>query len=44
MFDIVGRSKWSAWDGLKGIKKIDAMIEYIKIVSEADPTISKKIS
>lgn len=44
MFDIVGRSKWSAWDGLKGVKKVDAMIEYIKVVSEADPAISGKIS
>jgi diazepam-binding inhibitor (GABA receptor modulating acyl-CoA-binding protein) len=43
MFDLVGRSKWGAWNGLRGMTKSDAMAYYIKTVSEVDPSISQKI-
>ena len=43
MFDFIGKSKWTAWEDLKGMKKTEAMMQYIKTVSDADPEISKKI-
>jgi hypothetical protein len=43
MFDIVGRSKWTAWNDLQGMRKIAAMMEYIRVVGEADPDVQKQI-
>ena len=43
MFDIVGKSKWAAWNDLQGMRKIDAMMEYIRVVGEADPDVQKQI-
>lgn len=32
-FDIVGNSKFSAWESLKGLSKEDAMQQYINLVN-----------
>ena len=32
-FDFVGKAKFSAWEGLKGMSKEDAMQEYIDLVT-----------
>ncbi|QYF94262.1 acyl-CoA-binding protein [Massilia sp. PAMC28688] len=32
--DMVGRAKYDAWDGLKGISKEDAMQQYIDLIEE----------
>jgi diazepam-binding inhibitor (GABA receptor modulating acyl-CoA-binding protein) len=34
MFDIVGNSKYNAWEKLKGLGKEDAMKNYINLVKE----------
>lgn len=44
MFDFVGKSKWSAWDSIKGMSRKQAKMEYVRIVSEADPQIKKNIN
>jgi diazepam-binding inhibitor (GABA receptor modulating acyl-CoA-binding protein) len=33
-FDIVAKAKYSAWEGLKGKSKEDAMQEYIDLIAE----------
>ncbi len=33
-FDFVGKAKYSAWEGLKGKSKEDAMHEYIDLIAE----------
>jgi acyl-CoA-binding protein len=30
--DMVGRAKWDAWNGLKGVSRDDAMQQYIDLV------------
>ncbi len=30
--DMVGRAKWGAWDGLKGMASSDAMQQYIDLI------------
>ena len=30
--DMVGRAKWDAWNGFKGIGKDDAMLQYIDLI------------
>jgi len=30
--DMVGRAKWDAWNGLKGIGKDDAMQQYVDLI------------
>lgn len=32
MTDLVGRAKWDAWNGLKGVTKDDAMQRYIELI------------
>lgn len=32
--DMVGRAKWDAWDGLKGLSKDEAMQQYIDLITE----------
>ena len=32
MADLVGRAKWDAWNGLKGVARDDAMQRYIDLV------------
>lgn len=34
MFDFVGKAKYSAWEGLKGKTKDDAMNEYVALVTK----------
>jgi diazepam-binding inhibitor (GABA receptor modulating acyl-CoA-binding protein) len=33
-FDFVGKTKWNAWNEIKGLSKKDAMQKYIKKVEE----------
>jgi diazepam-binding inhibitor (GABA receptor modulator, acyl-CoA-binding protein) len=30
--DMVGRAKWDAWNGLKGVSRDDAMQQYIDLI------------
>lgn len=30
--DMIGRAKWDAWNGLKGIGKDDAMQQYVDLI------------
>jgi diazepam-binding inhibitor (GABA receptor modulating acyl-CoA-binding protein) len=30
--DMVGRAKWDAWNGIKGLSKDDAMQQYIDLI------------
>jgi diazepam-binding inhibitor (GABA receptor modulating acyl-CoA-binding protein) len=30
--DMVGRAKWDAWNGIKGLAKNDAMQQYVELV------------
>ncbi|MEO7495537.1 MAG: acyl-CoA-binding protein [Massilia sp.] len=32
--DMVGRAKFDAWDGLKGVSKEDAMQQYVDLIEE----------
>ena len=32
MSDLVGRAKWEAWNGLKGVSRDDAMQRYIDLI------------
>jgi len=34
MFDMTGKAKWDAWNGIKGKSKDAAMTEYIAVVKE----------
>jgi acyl-CoA-binding protein len=36
-FKIEARAKFEAWDANRGMKKEDAMKEYIRLLTEADP-------
>ncbi|HSV61360.1 MAG TPA: acyl-CoA-binding protein [Variovorax sp.] len=31
--DMVGRAKWDAWNGLKGVSRDDAMQQYIDLIA-----------
>lgn len=44
MFDFVGKSKWAAWDGLRGTGRREAMMEYVRVVGEADGDVRRAIS
>jgi acyl-CoA-binding protein len=43
LYDFIGKSKWAAWNNLKGMSKINAMKNYVGISVKADPTIQKKM-
>lgn len=30
--DMVGRAKWDAWNGVKGVSRDDAMTQYIELI------------
>ncbi len=30
--DMVGRAKWDAWNGIKGVSKDDAMQQYVDLI------------
>ena len=32
MTDMIGRAKWDAWDGLKGISQDDAKQQYVDLI------------
>jgi diazepam-binding inhibitor (GABA receptor modulating acyl-CoA-binding protein) len=34
--DMVGRAKWDAWNGFKGISQDDAMQQYIDLIASLD--------